>query len=107
MGIVTREELAFDLDKLKALQDQRRATITRLEEAISAEETAYAERAGIIEVLENEPEQTDAIQHDLPVLIGEQMKRLGNIQTIKNTIKEEEQALMHEQEIIKAIEEKS
>jgi hypothetical protein len=106
MGI-TNEELNFNLASLKALQEQRKATIQRLEQAVSEEEAAYGERSKIIEVLSTEDERTEAIERDLPILVKEQMKRLDNIKTIRDAIREEEIALVHEQEIIKAIEEKS
>ena len=104
--MVTEEELAFDLNSLKALQDKRKSTINRLKEAIAAGEHAYAERNRIIEVLENAEEQTEEIRRDLPVLLNEQLKRLDNIKVIRSAIDDEEEALLHEQDIIKAIEER-
>ena len=101
---ITEEELSFDLDSLKALQEQRKATIANLKESIDKEETVYEERERIMSVLEEEPEQTDIITRDLRVLINEQKRRLENIQTIREAITEEEQAMSHEQDIIKAIE---
>lgn len=104
MNNITKEELEFDLVALKELQEKRKATIARLKEAIATENAIYNRKDSIISTLENESEQTDQIEHDLPILINEQRKRLGNVQIIMDAISEEQEAIDYEQEIIATIE---
>jgi len=100
--MISEEELQFDLDSLIQLQAKRKATISRLKEAIDAERQAYSEREQIISVL-RDGEQTDIVVHDLDILYNEQSKRNDNIADLNNVINTELEAMSHELDIIEAI----
>ena len=100
--MVSEEELQFDLDSLIQLQAKRKATISRLRDAIELEGRAYDEREKIISVL-RDGEQTDIVVSDLELLMNEQSKRSANIAEIQDTINAELEAMSHEIEIIEAI----